>query len=94
MKSVLKNLVIFAGLAALLYAGYNFFFSGGDIYLDNGTGSSQGEVLTREFLVRLNELERIDFSRELFDDVRFRSLTSFDSLPTSATAGRSNPFAP
>lgn len=94
MKSLLKNLLILLALAVVLYVGYSFLFSGNDIALNSGLGSTEGEVLTREFLLRLNELEQIDFSRQLFEDPRFRSLTSFSIEPDPAAAGRPNPFAP
>lgn len=94
MKSLLKNLVIIVVLGAVLYAGYNFFFAGGGVALETGSTTSQGEILTREFLVRLGELESISFSRELFEDPRFRSLSSFSTSPESTDVGRSNPFSP
>lgn len=94
MKSILKNLIIIVVLGAAVYFGYNTFFAGGGIALEGGAISNQGEILTQEFLVRLGELERINFSGELFNDPRFRSLTSFSTSPESATVGRSNPFSP
>jgi len=94
MKSLLKNLLVIIVLGAILYAGYNFFFAGGGVALDVGLGSNEGEILTQEFLVRLGELEQINFSRELFEDPRFRSLSSFSTTPESADVGRSNPFSP
>lgn len=94
MKSLLKNLVIFLVLAGLMYVGYNLFFAGGAFDLNTGGVRSQGNVLTQEFLVRLNELEQINISREIFDDARFRSLTYFGSEPQSVSSGRSNPFTP
>lgn len=80
-------------LAAVLYVGYNWFISGGAQVLETSPKNSEGEMLTREFLVRLSELEGIDFSRQLFDDPRFRSLTSFSTTPEPVQAGRANPFS-
>lgn len=94
MKSLLKNLIIAIVVGSILYAGYNFFFANGGIELEGGTVSNEGEILTREFLVRLGELERINFSRELFEDPRFRSLSSFSTSPESVSVGRPNPFSP
>ena len=94
MKSLLKNLVIIIVLGAILYVGYNFFFAGGGVALEVGSGTNEGEVLTQEFLVRLGELESINFSRELFEDPRFRSLSSFSTSPETADVGRPNPFSP
>lgn len=94
MKSLLKNIVIIIVVGAILYIGYNFFFAGGGVALEIGSETNEGEILTQEFLVRLGELESIDFSRELFEDPRFRSLSSFSTSPESADVGRSNPFSP
>lgn len=94
MKSLLKNLVIFLVLAGMLYVGYNFFFAGNSLELNTGAVSGQGTVLTQEFLIRLNELEKINISREIFDDARFRSLTYFGAEPDVVSSGRSNPFTP
>lgn len=93
MKSLLKNLLIFSVIAAVLYFGYNTFFADDGLMLDTGSSNSEGEQLTREFVVRLGELEQINFSRELFEDPRFRSLISFSTPPESVSAGRSNPFS-
>ncbi len=92
MKSLIKNLIIFAALAGLLYAGYVLFFQGGNQVLDTGE-NSEGQLLTNEFLVRLGELEQISFDRQLFDDPRFRSLSSFGTAPEQVSFGRPNPFA-
>lgn len=94
MKSLLKNLIIVIVLGVAVYFGYNTFFAGGGVALETGTINNEGEILTQEFLIRLGELEKINFSGELFEDPRFRSLTSFSTSPESATVGRSNPFSP
>lgn len=92
MSSIFKNILIFAGLAALAYAGYYFFVLNKDATLDTTT-SSEGQMLTNEFLQRLNELDSVDLSRAVFDDERFRSLVDFSTTPEEASAGRSNPFS-
>lgn len=80
-------------LAAVLYAGYYFFIANNNSNLVIDEGVNEGEVLASEFLVRLNEIEDINFSRELFEDPRFRSLVSFSTAPEPASSGRANPFA-
>jgi len=94
MKSLVKNLAILIIVGLMLYVGYNYFFASNSISLDIGAGSSQGQLLTNEFLIKLNELETINFTGELFNDPRFQSLTSFGSVPPAASAGRANPFTP
>lgn len=93
MSSLIKNILIFAVLAGVLYAGYYVFFSGNSSELNMSTGASEGEMMASEFLLRLNEIEKMSFSREFFEDARFRSLVSFRVAPDTVTAGRSNPFS-
>ncbi len=92
MSSIFKNILVFAGLAGLAYAGYYFFVLNKDANL-NSTESSEGQLLTNEFLQRLNEIQNVDLSKAIFDDERFRSLVDFSSMPEEASAGRSNPFS-
>ncbi len=92
MSSLLKNILVFAGLAGLAYAGYYFFVLNKETALDS-TASSEGQILTNEFLQRLNEIQNVDLSKAIFDDQRFRSLVDFSSVPEEAAAGRSNPFS-
>ena len=79
-------------MAVFLYAGYVYFFQNGGQSLETGE-SNEGEILNQEFLVRINELNKISFDRQLFDDPRFRSLTTFESPPEQVPFGRDNPFA-
>lgn len=91
MSSITKNILVFAGLAALAYAGYYLFIVNDAATLQT-TGTSEGDALTAEFLQRLSEIERIDLSREVFSDARFRSFVDFSSEPKEVPAGRDNPF--
>ncbi len=93
MSSLLKNLLIFIVLAGLLYAGYYIFSVNKEANLAVDGGVSEGELLATEFLMRLNEIQNIDLSRDFFDDARFRSLVSFNTNPESVSAGRPNPFS-
>ncbi len=92
MSSLIKNILIFAALSGVLYAGYYIFFAGTDSELNVG-GVSEGEMMASEFLLRLNEIERMSFSREFFEDARFRSFVSFGGAPEAVSAGRANPFS-
>lgn len=92
MSSLFKNILVFAGLAAVAYAGYYIFVLNNESTLTSSS-SSEGQMLTMEFLTRLNELERINLSEAIFMDARFHSLVDFSSEPESVPAGRSNPFS-
>lgn len=93
MSSLFKNLLIFIVLAGVLYAGYFIFTANEDANLMIDGGVSEGELLANEFLVRLNEIQDINLSRDFFDDARLRSLVSFNTNPETVSAGRSNPFS-
>lgn len=92
MSSITKNILVFAGLAAVAYAGYYLFVVNGSANLESNN-SSEGQALTTEFLQRLSEIEQIDLSTEVFDDARFRSFVSFSTEPNPVSAGRDNPFS-
>ncbi|OGG85867.1 hypothetical protein A2392_00425 [Candidatus Kaiserbacteria bacterium RIFOXYB1_FULL_46_14] len=91
MSSLVKNILVFAALAALAYAGYYLFILNKDAGLETSSGS-EGQLLTSEFLNRLNDIEQVALSRTVFDDARFRSLIDFSSAPQEVPAGRENPF--
>ena len=93
MSSLIKNIIIFVILAGVLYAGYYIFSVNKEANLSVDGGANEGEVLATEFLMRLNEIQDIDLSRDFFDDARFRSLVSFNTNPESVSAGRANPFS-
>lgn len=91
--ALLKNILILVVILAILYAGYRFFFAGNESSLIVESSANEGQLLASEFLMRLNEIQGVSFSRELFDDPRFRSLVSFSSTPDTVSAGRPNPFS-
>ncbi len=93
MGSILKNLLFAVVLVALLYFGYKTFFGAGSADLMVEGGASEGQLVASEFLIKLNELQSIDFSSDLFSDRRFNSFVSFSTLPDPVLAGRENPFS-
>ena len=93
MSSLIKNLAVGIILIGVMYLGYTMFFVADNASLAIDNGSNEGAMLASEFLVRLNELQAINFSRELFDDPRFRSLTSFSTVPDTVSSGRPDPFS-
>jgi hypothetical protein len=90
---LIKNILTLIVLAVILYAAYYFLFSDRNPDLTSSAGANDGEMLASEFLMRLNEIETLSFSRGFFDDPRFRSLVSFSSAPADVSVGRPNPFA-
>ncbi len=90
--SLIKNLLILVVILGALYFAYKFLIADNSSSLVIDNGAVEGQILASEFLVRLYEIENISFSRELFEDARFRSLVSFSSAPDPVSAGRSNPF--
>lgn len=92
MSSLFKNILVFAGLAAVAYAGYYIFILNNESTLSSSS-SSEGQMLTMEFLKRLNDLERINLSGAIFADPRFRSLVDFSTDPEPVPAGQANPFS-
>lgn len=93
MGSIIKNLAVAVILVGVLYLGYNMFFGGNSAELMLGEGSNEGELIASEFLIKLNELQSINFSSAIFSDPRFNSLASFSTLPEPVPAGRTNPFS-
>lgn len=93
MGSIIKNLLFAVVLVALLYFGYKMFFGAGSAELMVDGSASEGQLVASEFLIKLNELQSIDFSSELFSDRRFNSFVSFSTVPGPVTSGRENPFS-
>lgn len=92
MGSILKNLGIAILFVAVIYFGYKMFFAA-DSQLMIDSGGGEGQLVASEFLVKLNELQSINFSSAIFSDRRFNSFTSFSTMPEPADAGRDNPFS-
>lgn len=92
MSSIIKNTLVLVALAALAYAGYYIFVLNNESTLET-SASNEGQILTNEFLQRLNDIENVKLSRTVFDDARFRSLADFSTDPLAVPAGRDNPFS-
>ncbi len=96
MTSLIKNTLVFAGLAGLATFGYYLFVAQGDTVLSvDGTAiSTQVQAENQEFLRRLAELQRVEIDQTFFSDPRFLSLRDFSRPAAPEPVGRSNPFAP
>lgn len=90
MSGIFKHLVTILILVVVAVAGYYFF-----IMQSPGSSSSasgNGDFLNQQFLNQIQRLEKVEISRDFFQDARFRSFTSFSTEPIQASSGRSNPF--
>ncbi len=97
MSNLLKNLLFALGLALLLWLGYVLFLRDTEEALITATGegmSAEAAVKTQEFIVRLNELDRMRLDTSVITDSRFMSLANFRQPITDEPSGRNNPFAP
>ena len=94
MTSILKNIIVIAGLLAIAGIGYYLF-----VVERSATVASSGQSIdvvvaaeTEGFLRRLRDLQEISLSREIFSDARFQSLRDFGSPIDRVSFGRSEPF--
>lgn len=96
MSSLLKNLLLALGLAALLWIGYLVFIEKDEALVEssNSQSASKAVLQGQEFLARLQELKRIDIDGSIFTDPRFNSLQNFRQGIGEEPTGRDNPFAP
>lgn len=96
MSPLIKNLLIATIAAVALWFGYQTFIASDDALLvaDNAAATSAAARDAQEFLIRLQQLNAIEFDRSIFDDPRFRSLVDLRQVVLDEPVGRTNPFAP
>lgn len=96
MSPLIKNALIATIAAVALWFGYQMFIANDDPLLvsSNTTATSQAARDAQQFLVRLQQLNAIEFDRSVFEDVRFRSLVDLRQVVLDEPVGRTNPFAP
>lgn len=95
MSSFLQNTLILLGLVAVAGVGYFAYTQGGFglVTTPTDTLSLQNQRNAQDFLRKLNELEQIDVTAELFVRERFRTLIDFSVPYPTLPTGRDNPFA-
>lgn len=106
MNPKIRNIIIFAGIFALLVAGYVLFFGKPSaevpaLMTTSGTAGSStantvaGGEVGREFLATLLSLRTIKLDTTIFSSPAFLSLRDFElTLIQEANPGRTNPFSP
>lgn len=106
MNPKIRNIIIFAGIFALLVAGYVLFFGKPSaevpaLTTTSGTAGSStastvaGADVGREFLATLLSLRTIKLDTAIFSNPAFLALRDFElTLIQEANPGRTNPFSP
>ncbi len=97
MSDIVKNLLVFAIVAALFGLGYYLFLAPDGMNLDtNATSPLDEQVLARaqEFIQHRSVLEQIDLSvnMEIFTDPKFTSLQSFETPVPDQPLGKDSLF--
>lgn len=94
MTNTLKKIIVPVIIAALLYAGYNFFLKG-DSSADLLTVStvSSDDALGTEIIKAINQISTLKLDRSIFDDPIFSTLVDRSEQINPEKSGRDNPFA-
>lgn len=94
MGSLIKNIFILGSILAIAAAGYYLIAvdRGSSIQTNDALNVNAAEIETQAFLRRLNELQEIKLSNELFSDPRFNALVDFSQPIQPVPFGRENPF--
>ena len=96
MSSIIKNVLLAVGLGVLLWLGYVVFIQEDDATLStsNSFVTSQAERDTRDFILKLEQLQAINIDQSLFSSPEFNSLVDYRQDIVEEPYGRENPFAP
>lgn len=95
MTPILKNIVMLAVLAVVLYIGYQMFIAGNSNNLDiGGSATAQGALIekTQEFMNRRAMLTSVILDVDFLKDNRFTSLRSFSTAVPEQSVGRVSIF--
>jgi hypothetical protein len=92
-----KFAIIFIIVLIAAFVGYKYFLtddSGGLLLLGGGDESIvDGDVIGRQIVNQLDELERLDLNKDIFDRPSFQSLIDYRQLVQKEPVGRNNPFS-
>ena len=96
MSNLLRNLLIALAVVICVWFGYTFFIKKDDSSagIVKAGDSSTAALQAQEFLVKLQQLDKIHIGNSLFSDDRFNSLIDFRNELVPEPVGRTNPFAP
>lgn len=94
MSNTFKKIIIPIVIAAVLFAGYNFFLKGetSDDLLKVSTVSSD-DALGTEIIKAINQISTLKLDRSIFDDPIFGTLVDRSEPISPEKSGRDNPFA-
>lgn len=94
MSSTLKNLISVFGLIVLAaFAYYLFVLNTNSTLLTGDSLQDTSDIETRQFLVRLNELQNININTDVLSDSRLESLVDASVPGETYPVFRENPFA-
>jgi hypothetical protein len=94
MSNTLKKIIVPVVIAALLFAGYNFFLKGdGSDSLLNVTTATPDDALGTEIIRAINQISTLKLDRSIFDDPIFSTLVDRSEEIAPEKTGRANPFA-
>jgi hypothetical protein len=96
MTSLTKNLLVALGLLTIGFAGYYLYSQRSTLTVDG----QDNEVLlatmrqnTDVFIMRSQELSKIDIDTSFFETTNFRSLKAYTGAVKDREKGRPDPFA-
>ena len=97
MTPLAKNLLIVLGVFTVGYGGYFLYTQRSGTVLDSGNENEAVYInmlaTTEVFIIRSQELSKINLDTSVLDDARFRSLKRFTKDVEDQPTGRPNPFA-
>lgn len=94
MSNTFKKIIIPVVVAALLFAGYNFFLKGdGADSLLKVSSVSSDDALGTEIIKAINQISTLKLDRSIFDDPIFGTLVDRSEPISPEKSGRDNPFA-
>lgn len=93
MTGIIKNLGVLIGLVVIAGLGYYLFILERDGTVDATSTTSESEIAAQDFLRRMDDIESITLTTDVFRDARFRSLESFATEVNAVPVGRQDPFS-
>jgi Tfp pilus assembly protein PilE len=94
MDVTVRNVAIVLGILTIAFGGYY-------LYVQKSASSTTDTQMVQEmlahtqvFIERSQELDRMKFDLSIFEDQRFRSLSTVSRPIKEQTSGRTDPFAP
>jgi len=93
MSTILQNIVFGITILAFAFFGYQVLFMDEDPLAETQENGESAAAYSREFLTRLNQLEKMQIDKSIFTDARFESLVDYREDVPPQEVGRTNPFS-